>query len=203
MRSLGPLEVPVEVKDAYNKVIAQPIKVTLFFDDTTPAPRPVLVINHGRAPDAVDRAKMGRARYGDNARWFAAQGFLVAVPTRIGYGVTGGDDIETSGDCNRKNYPPGYLAAARQTQAAGSRIASPRRRACANASATASLATSGSPLNSRSARQSRSRSSRYERSIAPRPSLTTVTSSILNRIGAGMAVSSTAPHEKCQHLGTR
>jgi dienelactone hydrolase len=33
----------------------------------------------------------------------------------VGYGVTAGDDIEDTGDCNRKNYPPGYLASAVQT----------------------------------------------------------------------------------------
>ncbi len=42
-------------------------------------------------------------------------GFLVAVPTRVGYGVTGGDDLEDTGDCNRKNSTPAYEAAATQT----------------------------------------------------------------------------------------
>jgi dienelactone hydrolase len=40
---------------------------------------------------------------------------MVVVPTRIGYGVTGGEDVEDTGNCNRKNYPPGYDAAAVQS----------------------------------------------------------------------------------------
>ncbi|HMC14920.1 MAG TPA: dienelactone hydrolase family protein [Albitalea sp.] len=111
------IDLPVEVKNAYGKEVAQTIKVTVFTDDTTATPRPILVINHGRAPDAADRAALGRARYTEVSRWFAAQGFLVAVPTRVGYGVSRGEDVEDSGDCSRKNYPPGYEAAAQQTLA--------------------------------------------------------------------------------------
>ena len=43
-------------------------------------------------------------------------GFMVASPTRFGYGVTGGDDVEDSGTCNNKKYPPSYEAAAAQTE---------------------------------------------------------------------------------------
>jgi len=109
------LEVPVSVKDAYGKTIEQPIKVTLFVDDLAAAPRPILVINHGRAVTAEERSALGRARYSDISRYFAKMGFLVAVPTRIGYGVSGGEDVEDSGGCQNKRYPPGYLAAAQQT----------------------------------------------------------------------------------------
>jgi len=124
------IQVAVKVEDAYGKVAQRDITVTLFHDEGTPAPRPLLVLNHGRAPDAAERAAMGRARYMANARWFAGLGFLVAVPTRVGYGVSGGDDVEDSGDCGRKNYAPGYLAAAQQTLAV---IEAVRRRADAAA----------------------------------------------------------------------
>lgn len=116
------LEVPVEVSDAYGKVLRQSIKVTVFSDDANPRPAPVLVLNHGRSADARERVQMGRARYSDASRFFVAQGFIVAVPTRIGYGVSGGEDIEDSGDCGRKHYPPGYVAAARQTLAVLERV---------------------------------------------------------------------------------
>jgi dienelactone hydrolase len=111
-------DLAVQVTNAYGKRIEQSIKLTIFVDDSTPAPRPILVLNHGRAPEAVERAGMGRARYGDVSRWLAARGFAVAVPTRIGYGVSGGEDVEDSGDCARKNYPAAYLPAAQQTLAA-------------------------------------------------------------------------------------
>jgi dienelactone hydrolase len=110
-------DLPVRVADAYGKVFEQPIKVTVFFDDARPAPRPLLLLNHGRAAEAAERAKMGRARYGDASRWLAAQGFVVAVPTRIGYGVSGGEDLEFTGACNAKRYEPGYAAAVEQSLA--------------------------------------------------------------------------------------
>ena len=109
--------VTVSVHDAYGKQAERPVVVTTFVDDGTPAPRPVLLINHGRAGDAASRAALDRVRYGDNARWFAALGFIVAVPTRIGYGLTGGDDVEDNGRCASKTYGPGFTAAALQMRA--------------------------------------------------------------------------------------
>ncbi len=111
-------DLPVQVSDAYGKRIEQPIKVTVFSDDAIAGPKPVIVLNHGRAVEAAERAALGRARYSDASRWFAREGFIVAVPTRIGYGVSGGEDVEASGACSHRNYPPGYLAAAAQALAA-------------------------------------------------------------------------------------
>ena len=111
------VDLPVRIEDAYGKAIARPVKLTYFVDDETAAPHPVLVINHGRPPDGAGRAAIARYRPLEVVRWFAGRGFLVAVPTRIGYGVTGGDDVEDSGSCSRKSYGPGYEAAARQTLA--------------------------------------------------------------------------------------
>ena len=110
-------DVPVEVEDGFGKAIAMPIKVSFFVDDRTAAPHPLLVINHGRASESAVRAAMGRYRPAEIVRWFARQGFVVAVPTRIGYGQTGGEDVEDSGACTRKTYAPGFQAAAQQTLA--------------------------------------------------------------------------------------
>jgi len=110
-------DLPVQVTDAYGKRIEQSIKVTVFSDDAIPGPKPVIVINHGRAGEASERASMGRSRYPEASRWFAREGFIVALPTRIGYGATGGEDVEDSGSCARKNFAPGYLAAAAQAVA--------------------------------------------------------------------------------------
>ena len=76
------------------------------------------LINHGRAPDAQGRASLGRARYTDASRYLLRRGFVVAVPTRVGYGVSGGEDVEDTGACNNRNYPPGFDAAAVQMLAA-------------------------------------------------------------------------------------
>jgi len=102
------LRVPVTIGSANGELVAREIVVTVFHDDTMPRPYPLLVLNHGRAVDAASRSALGRARFSVASRWFAARGFMVAVPTRIGYGVTGGPDIENSGPCNSKNYQPAY-----------------------------------------------------------------------------------------------
>lgn len=109
------IKIPVKVKDSWGKDIEHELVVTLWRDDKAPQPYPVAVVNHGRDAEPAGRAAMGRAKYTANSRWLAQQGFLVAVPTRIGYGETGGPDLEDSGTCSRKTYPPVYLAAAAQT----------------------------------------------------------------------------------------
>jgi len=108
-------DLPVRVTNAWGKVVEQPIRVTLFLDDATPAPRPMLLLNHGRAVDADARAAMGRARFTEASRWLAQRGFLVAVPTRVGYGVSGGEDVEDSGACGNRRYPAVFRAAADQS----------------------------------------------------------------------------------------
>jgi dienelactone hydrolase len=118
------LAVPVAVTDRHGRSIAQPIVVTLFREPGHER-YPLLVLNHGRAPDAYDRARMGRVRFAQAAGYFASLGFAVMVPTRIGYGDSGGADLEESGNCAHKSYAPGYEAAAQQVlqvmRAAGQR----------------------------------------------------------------------------------
>jgi len=109
------IRVPVNVTNIKGDRIAQTIIVALFHDDAAPKPYPVLVLNHGRSYKASDRAAVRASSLSGPARWLAGFGFIVAVPIRVGYGATGGEDVEYSGPCNRKNYPPVYLAAASQT----------------------------------------------------------------------------------------
>jgi dienelactone hydrolase len=109
------MTVPVKVADIRGHEVERAIAVTVFYDDAAPRPYPLLVLNHGRAPKAAVRAAVKSAQYAAAARWLAGFGFMVAVPIRVGYGVTGGDDVEDSGPCTRKNYPPVYRAAAVQT----------------------------------------------------------------------------------------
>jgi len=107
------LELPVTATNMYGKTVSQPIKLTVFRDDERPR-APFLVLNHGRPAKAADFEKMGRVRYPDNAKYFVAQGFAVFVPTRLGYGESGGEDMEYTGGCTAKNYPPAFEAAAQQ-----------------------------------------------------------------------------------------
>jgi dienelactone hydrolase len=108
------IELKATVRNSFGKEVTHPFKVTVFRDDTR-ARAPFLVLNHGRAYRPEDFAKMGRVRYGDNSRWFVERGFAVFVPTRIGYGVTGGEDVEYAGSCQSRNYPAGFEAAAAQS----------------------------------------------------------------------------------------
>lgn len=94
------IDVPVSLKNMYGKPVEQKMRVTIWRDDANPAPAPILVLNHGRAAEAAGRANLGRARFTVASRFFVRYGFVVAVPTRVGYGVTGGDDLEDAGGCN-------------------------------------------------------------------------------------------------------
>ncbi len=111
------VDLPVKVKNAYGRELAQSIKVTVFRDDERER-SPFLLLNHGRPARPVDFEKMGRQRFTDNSRYFVSKGFAVFVPTRLGYGETRGEDVEYSGTCMQKNYPPAYEAAAQQSVAA-------------------------------------------------------------------------------------
>jgi len=106
--------VPAKAVDTWGHEFTRDVKLTVFYEDSVDGPRPLAIINHGRG-NAEERKRLGRARYAAAARWFVKQGFIVAIPTRIGYGVTGGPDIEDTGGCTSSDYAPGYAAAATQT----------------------------------------------------------------------------------------
>jgi dienelactone hydrolase len=107
------ISVPVTVADRDNRLISRSIVVTVFREPGRDR-YPLLVLNHGRAPYPEERSRLGRVRYGEVAVYFASLGFEVMVPTRIGYGESGGEDVEDTGSCANKLYPPGYEAAAQQ-----------------------------------------------------------------------------------------
>ncbi len=110
------VKVPVTVKTMSGDTVTHDIVVTVLRDDSR-AKSPYLILNHGRAGQESERRAMGRAVYRKQSEWFVAQGFTVFVPTRIGYGATGGDDAENTGSCTTKNYPLGTEAAVEQIKA--------------------------------------------------------------------------------------
>jgi len=85
-------ELPVQVTDIDGEAVRQTIKVT-YWSDNARANSPFLILNHGRAGREDARIRLGRARFSDNARYFVSMGFTVLIPTRVGYGVTGGPDV--------------------------------------------------------------------------------------------------------------
>lgn len=110
------VEVPVSVKTIYGQETHQSIKVTIFRDDQREK-SPFLVLNHGRPASPADFAKIKRARFSAASKYFVSKGFVVLVPTRVGYGDSGGPDVEYSGRCDSRNYPPVYATSAMQTVA--------------------------------------------------------------------------------------
>jgi dienelactone hydrolase len=54
--------------------------------------------------------------YPANSRYFASLGYTVLVPTRIGYGVTAGPDVEYTGECASKRFADGAAVAVAETR---------------------------------------------------------------------------------------
>jgi dienelactone hydrolase len=92
------------------------VVVTIFHDDQRQA-SPYLVVNHGRTSNEEKRGNMGRQRYTKVSRYLVSLGFTVLVPTRVGYGVTGGPDVESSGPCRGRDYAPAFAVAADEVEA--------------------------------------------------------------------------------------
>lgn len=119
-RDLGEqvLEVRVSVQDLNGRREQRTIPVTVFRPQG-PGPFPLLVLNHGRAGSPLERAKPLRFRYEQQARYFVGKGFVVAVPTRVGYGQAQQDDFdpEFSGGCRQPQIAPMSRAASDQVLA--------------------------------------------------------------------------------------
>ncbi len=104
------LQVPVEVRAADGRVVRQDIAVATV-RGTQAGRRPFLVLLHGRGASAAERSAMGLQTYPANSRYFAARGFAVLIPTRVGYGVSGGPDVEYTGECASKRFAEGVAPA--------------------------------------------------------------------------------------------
>ena len=93
------------------------IDVTVFRPDGK-GPFPLAVINHGSPRDAAERRANGRQRFEAQSRELARRGFIVAVPTRRGYGESGGEWAEGYGPCRNPDYFASGLESARDVRAA-------------------------------------------------------------------------------------
>ena len=90
------VRIEVTVKDMFGRQETRPVPITIY-RPAGEGPFPLFVFNHGRAPEAK-RAQQGRYRPEALARYLVAKGFVVMVPTRIGYWETYGSfDPEFSG----------------------------------------------------------------------------------------------------------
>lgn len=107
---------PVSVVDAFDQPVSRDMLVTVL-RDTSVEHAPILILSHGRGTSAASREAMGRARFPAAAKFFVQHGYLVVMPTRVGYGVTGGPDVETRGrDCAHAEFSRGFGIAAEETR---------------------------------------------------------------------------------------
>jgi|GEM_PF-478150 len=109
------IEVPVQLQGSRGQLVKQRMLVSI----TRPADdarHPFLVLHHGRPSDARGFAGMGVQNYPANAHYFAGLGFAVLTPTRVGYGSTGGPDLEYTGECRDKHHAAGIAPAVEATR---------------------------------------------------------------------------------------
>ena len=111
------LRLPVTVKDGYGRQETRPIALTVF-KPAGEGPFPLVIMSHGRAT-TERRAQQARQRFEPLSRYLVSKGFVVLVPTRVGYGDTYGDfDPEDHGGCNVMRVEPVSTAASDQVIAA-------------------------------------------------------------------------------------
>jgi len=113
------IEVPVSVSNSNftnNPKFEQKITVTIWRDDSIKK-APYLLFSHGRAGTDQERGKFGRSSERRNSEYFVSKGFTVILPTRIGYGISGGPDAEFSGgSCQNRNYAESVKVVADQSK---------------------------------------------------------------------------------------
>ena len=112
------IEVPVSVSNSNftnNPKFEQKITVTIWRDDAIKK-APYLLFNHGRSSAVQDRLSFGRSSGKKNSEYFISKGFIVILPTRIGYGVSGGADADYGGTCGNMNYPESIKVAVEQSK---------------------------------------------------------------------------------------
>ena len=105
------VRLPASLPDASGRVHEVTLVVTVWRDEAR-ARSPFVILSHGRSGSAAQRANLGRARFTANSAWFVERGFAVVVPTRAGYGVTGGPDLEAAGRCDAMDFPSRFAAGA-------------------------------------------------------------------------------------------
>ena len=118
--------VPAQAARFHESVLKVPVVAGLeqaYIDVTVfrPAgegPFPLLVLSHGSPRSAADRRAQGRQRLAAQSRRFLDMGFAVLVPTRRGYGESGGHWAEAYGRCDNPDYHTAGLETARDLRAA-------------------------------------------------------------------------------------
>lgn len=85
------VQLPVQVKGSSVVMHLQ------YFKPQGPGPFPVVIHLHGRGVNRDERAAMRQAVPSSHAQWWLSRGVAVVAPVRVGYGETGGPDLEDTG----------------------------------------------------------------------------------------------------------
>jgi dienelactone hydrolase len=75
-------------------------------------PYGAIILNHGTPVSALERAKESTDLLADTAAIFARRGYVVVLPLRRGFGLTGGEFAEDAGSCANPDFRKGESAAA-------------------------------------------------------------------------------------------
>jgi len=111
------VSIDITLADLYSRSETRPLIVTVFRPPGDGV-HPVLIFNHGRPAIGSKFKEMGRQRFHSVARFFTAQGFVVMVPTRVGYGQTHSSfDPEYAGPCLTQQLKSREEAVSRQVMA--------------------------------------------------------------------------------------
>lgn len=108
--------IPIQTIDPFGVVVQAEMPLTVF-QPVGKGPFPAVVLSHGR-PSRLMRQTMGRVKLSSVSTAFLGEGFVVIVPTRIGYGIAKGPDVEDSVSCEEPRYSSTFAAAADQIAAA-------------------------------------------------------------------------------------
>jgi len=81
-------------------------------------PYGAIVLNHGTPVSALERAKESTELLMDTAAIFARRGYVVVLPLRRGFGLTGGEFAEDAGSCANPDFRRGESNAADDVMAA-------------------------------------------------------------------------------------
>jgi dienelactone hydrolase len=81
-------------------------------------PYGAMILNHGTPVSALERARESTELLLETASIFARRGYVVVLPLRRGFGLTGGDFAEDAGSCANPDFRRGESAAAEDVMAA-------------------------------------------------------------------------------------
>jgi dienelactone hydrolase len=80
-------------------------------------PFPLAIVNHGSPASASDRPTMPLPTFASASNWLLEKKYLIALPLRRGYGLTGGVWAEAYGGCGNPDYYRAGLATAEDIRA--------------------------------------------------------------------------------------